>query len=709
MNKKRKILIIFVILLAISLCIIGLYEATKKVVYIEYAQLGTACEEALIMDSNNHIIEQEFEMPYPIFYGLDLKIGTFARENNSQYEVEIVDKTTNTKIANFCFNTSYAKDDEAYSLMLENPMKVDMSHQFSAKIKAKSIVNGENSVAFYVDKNTQNTKALLYNNQLQTGTLCMNIFGGNTNSFWIIFTVICEVYSMLLLGFTLYLYVKNKKIKTNSIVQASILGIAIFLLMTAFVHKSTFSDEADNIIGGMLIEKGEILYHDYYSQHTPFAYFLCAFFSLLKPASVVQFRLIYNVFIALFYVFLYIRHHKNFGNIKMAILPFVQIAFGMLLAKETTMILSDNIQAIALISLVLEFLQYLKDEKLGWKRSMIVSLSIFCSFTSAFVSVYAIFAIGLGVFFKEISYWMQNQKITLSKIIRRYWKLAICAVLPFVILFLYFVKTHTLKAFYEQAFKFNTQVYPYYLEGGFGANIMQPFLLGITNFLQIIPNALSHLFQKEEAILAISKIIIAAFFIQTLFKMFAQKKYLKTLILSLLISFEFTRISEPFHEIAVWSSMLAVILVHLEKKEIQNQFARIVLILFAILIFGNYANICAETIFQKQNPISQLEKQIIENTSEGEKIFHDIYSCQSVYLIYKNRLPMNHLTFILPWYMDWYELETVDDLSTKKPRVVVYDENLKVWEISGYDDYLRKFLHENYQQTENNSKLWILK
>ena len=70
---------------------------------------------------------------------------------------------------------------------------------------------------------------------------------------------------------------------------------------------------------------------------------------------------------------------------------------------------------------------------------------------------------------------------------------------------------------------------------------------------------------------------------------------------------------------------------------------------------------------------------------------------------------MNHLTFILPWYMDWYELETVDDLSTKKPRVVVYDENLKVWEISGYDDYLRKFLHENYQQIENNSKLWILK
>ena len=100
---------------------------------------------------------------------------------------------------------------------------------------------------------------------------------------------------------------------------------------------------------------------------------------------------------------------------------------------------------------------------------------------------------------------------------------------------------------------------------------------------------------------------------------------------------------------------------------------------------------------------------VISQTNEGEEIFYDIYSHSSVYLIYKNRLPINRLGFILPWYMDWYELDTIDDLMEKKPKLVVYDEDLKAWEISGYDDYLRKYLHENYEQTEKNRKIWVLK
>ena len=81
----------------------------------------------------------------------------------------------------------------------------------------------------------------------------------------------------------------------------------------------------------------------------------------------------------------------------------------------------------------------------------------------------------------------------------------------------------------------------------------------------------------------------------------------------------------------------------------------------------------------------------------------------SLYFVYKDRLPVNKLLYILPWYFDWFELDTVNELVTQKTNVVIYDENLKAWEISGYDDYFKKVLHENYEQLPYNGILWKLK
>lgn len=61
----------------------------------------------------------------------------------------------------------------------------------------------------------------------------------------------------------------------------------------------TFTDECDNIRGGILIAKGRVLYRDYYTQHTPFGYYLCAFFAWLGAKSIQQFRLLYYLFSAI--------------------------------------------------------------------------------------------------------------------------------------------------------------------------------------------------------------------------------------------------------------------------------------------------------------------------------------------------------------------------------------------------------------------------
>lgn len=242
----------------------------------------------------------------------------------------------------------------------------------------------------------------------------------------------------------------------------------------------------------------------------------------------------------------------------------------------------------------------------------------------------------------------------------------------------------------------------------FGSNVFQPFFIGIANFIQIIPNSIKLILKSKEVSLSLTKIIISGILIVQLLKLIMKKQYLKSLIIAIMISFSFTRTNEAFHEITAWNLMIIAILILLDQKDFQKNSYKFALILGAILIFSGFLQTGTETIFQEQEPITELEKIVVDNTLEGEEIFYDIYSVPSIYLIYKNRLPINRLEFILPWYMDWYEIDTIQDLTEKRPKTVLYDEDLKAWEISGYDDYLRKYLHENYEQLEN-PKIWKLK
>lgn len=466
MKKKQKIGCWLGLLVLLIIAAFGLYKSTQKMTYIEYEEYGKSGSEALNMCDNNYLIEQEFKIPYKMFHGISLRIGNYGRENNSRYELIVKDKTLDKIIAVKVFNTSKVKDQDYYEIFFDSPIEVDNAHDFSAIIKAKTLVNSENGVAFYVDNtDTPNNGNLYYNGAPYEANLCMNVYGGNSNTFWFAFTLGCEIYVISLLAYTAYLWLHKKMIKSNTIVQVGFLGIIIFSMLTAFLKIDTFSDEVDNIIGGMLVGKGYTLYVDYYTGHTPFAYWLCTAFSFLGPISLEQFRLLYYVLIAIIYMGLFLRHKNNFGAIKMALIPIIQITFGILLAPETVMILSDNIQTICMIALLLEFLQYLKDEKLDWKRAIIVSLSIFCSFGSAFVSAYAIFAICLGVFIKEIKYW-KKEKFSFANSIKRYWKLVVACAIPFVITLIYFIVTNSIWNAYEQAFKFNTEVYSEYLEDG---------------------------------------------------------------------------------------------------------------------------------------------------------------------------------------------------------------------------------------------------
>lgn len=63
---------------------------------------------------------------------------------------------------------------------------------------------------------------------------------------------------------------------------------SVGLLLASRVRE--FADESDNLLGGLLIARGERLYVDYFSSHMPFAYYLAAVPALFGAVHLEQFR-----------------------------------------------------------------------------------------------------------------------------------------------------------------------------------------------------------------------------------------------------------------------------------------------------------------------------------------------------------------------------------------------------------------------------------
>ena len=218
-----------------------------------------------------------------------------------------------------------------------------------------------------------------------------------------------------------------------------IIAFVVLVLLNSFSVSGSFTDEWDNIRGGMVIAKGGVLYRDYVTQHTPVMYYLCGLFALFGAGSLQQFRLSYYLFEAIVWGILYARHVKFFGKKKMLLLVMFECIFvsSVLGGAQGYMILSDGMQGLCMVALLLEFLRYYQDKKITWDRAIIISVSIWGSFGSAFISAYAILFVVISVMGLEI-FWNRKEKRSAMELIKRYCRLSICLLVPFIAAIIYF-------------------------------------------------------------------------------------------------------------------------------------------------------------------------------------------------------------------------------------------------------------------------------
>lgn len=692
-GKRKYLLIVFILALLYGFSLI---YANTRLTYLEYTTVNEKNDTYIALNANGNELKQEFVMPYDIFDSISVQIGTFARDNNSFWTFSLSDASGKVLYED-SFHASRIEDNTYYRHKIDKKLSVTRGEFYSFSIKAKD-VSDLSGLAFYVSagKNSGET-ALIHNGKAVDNTLCFKVFGGNRDYWQHGLMTLLFLYVMVIVWRFYIDEEKQKSIKDDAVLQGLILGAAVFLLLCSFAVSGSFTDENDNMRGGMVIADGGVLYKDYVAQHTPVVYYLCSIFAALGAGSVEQFRISYYMMESVIWMFLYIRHKDFFGEKKMAALPLLEaVCISSVVSPQGYQILSDGFQGLMFTALMLEFLHYYKERHLKWDRSILVSICIWGSFGAAFVSAYALIFLALIFIVLEASCLIKS-KISLKGAAGRYYRLLIAIMIPLISAVIYFKANHALRLAFDQFYTFNREVYPKYTSG-LGERIIQPFVNGIQNFFGIIADNFNAIVTASATNVTILQLSLMGMAVGIVIKLFEKKQFAAGLSLGLMMIFSATR-GYGFHGLAAWYIAILIIVLYIDfLAEKSKKLGKPLLGIFAVILASTYFVAAGNNILYEQPGISELESRVIDLTEQDEDkdIFLDAYCCDSLYLFYKDRKPVNPAVYMLPWYMDWYEKSDVDALLERMPHVVVYNEDRETWGITHYTYIFDNALKTHY-------------
>lgn len=711
--KKNKIVIsLLIVVWLVTLGIIAL-KYTTKLTYIEYQYENENSTNYLTMINSEEYLEQSFKSPYDILYGIAIKVGTFKRDNNSLWNISLLDKSTKELIYQKDYNASLIDDNSFHLFKFDRNISVKKGHEYIIRITPVCATTNT-SIAYYIGEEL-NLSGAIFNDTELTESLCFSVYGGDFDAWWTIYAIaiaICISFTILRATF---IYKKGNNPINDKIVGSMVVFFIVILLLNSFSVYGVFIDEGDNIRGGMIIANGGVLYRDYITQHTPIMYYLCGIFAFFGASSVQQFRLSYYLLEGIIWGILYARHMSFFGKKKMMLLPVLECFFitSFLLGTgeiQGYMILSDTLQGLCIVALLLEFLRYYKERTITWGRSIVISLASWTSFGVAFMSVYSIFFVVIAVIALEVAQNIKEGKTTIS-LLKKYYKLIICLTIPLIITLIYFCANHSLKCAFDQFYRFNREVYPNYTS--LGDNIFKPFIDSVGNFFGVVADNFINIIGAKVSYSSILHFVTATTATSVTIKMLMKKKYIESFVLFAVMISSAAR-GYGFHGAAAW--YVAIMIIVIFGYEIINTLSQKVTlpisITLIIILISLYIKSIGNNLLFEQKPISEIESRIVAMTDSNEKILIDANTCDSIYLCYKGRFPVNKVCYMLPWYMDWYEQDTIDDLNNNYPKIAVYNPDQQVWGYQYYSNAFYNDLKSKYTQYSNNPddklyKLWI--
>lgn len=480
-----------------------------------------------------------------------------------------------------------------------------------------------------------------------------------------------------------------------------------FVMMSMFIYGDLFvSDEEEIFNKGQALAQGKLLYTDIGSQHMPLMYYFAAAFSLFGAVTVMDFRLWFYALFALIWGLIAYRYSDRFGKGILLLTP--MIFFSVLpTIRYGTAILSEQAQALGYIILALELLQFRTDKPLSIGSCVMISLAIFLSFGSAFISIFVVFAVGVTVAVQELWACFREKRGIVGSIqhlFMRYWKLVLIVALPFVALIGYYVAVGSLGDFIGWAYSINRVIYPKYLDG-YGSSVFVSLFGGVINLVQPITD----LSFDHTALLYVALLALAAVGIGYVHRFSANGILVGGILFMVLTAA--TRAAFEFHGVPVIAllSLLAAFaavraLRHVQpKKDGDVHYVKRALCLFcAVILVTPFLNTFSATISHSdeeylENEISPLSKTVDTLTERGESVGFSMLNYEV--LISSGTIPATSTAGSCPWFWEYAGAEVMEELQSNPPRVFLCDRNLITWDyaIISYAPELIQFLDDNYQ------------
>ncbi len=678
MRKRTEYMMLGVLFFLLICVIVHFFAGVNRITVLEWS------DEELDIPKEDFAgdIRLHFTSPYDLLTGMTL-LPTIPVFDHMDYE--ILEAETG-KVVEYCQRSTLQKE----------------RNKFYSLGKVIKVNKGEDYVIRIIPKEGFSRDVI------PSG---FRIYGGNKDTWWDWYYSLLIAVGALLIFLICRELRKDNNIWNNRFLLSAIAGYGFLIACLIFCTSVRFEDEIDNIYGGILIADGGELYRDYITQHMPFGYYICAVFSFLGANSVEQYECLFYILQAVAFVYFCWRYYPKYGK-KLLLFPALEIVLVNNVNIIRGMVLGENIVEMAMLFLAMEMMDYLADHSLKADRAVLVSVCVYLSVFSVFISVYPLSFIAVFFLICEVILWKKRElgNPGIGSFVKRYCLfLTLMVCIPAAVLGC-FALHHNFEAFYQNAYLFNREVYPVY-NGGMGYNPLFPVFDSGVNFIHtLVPDWTGKGTDFHSPAYTIPANLIM--WLGVVFSVFGLKRIHipELVVLWGLILLNALRLDWVWHNTPSFG--IVILLIILRGKNILGKIhwhKTLLLITVSVYFVSVFVirllPLSMETdLMVRMN--NETDHQVILETSAGDEVFLDGLYCDPIYIRSMGRKPINRLLWFHPWYMDWYGEEMEQLINTRKPVALIWDPDQEIWGFSGYMEDLRETVQKGYEESKEAEHYW---
>ena len=503
--------------------------------------------------------------------------------------------------------------------------------------------------------------------------------------------------------------------------KSIICGIAIFLIYVLvqmkYVYEVWFDpDELDIYSVAFEMFKGKILYRDIPSQHMPWTYIISWIFFILGAHTAFLQRLYFYILFAGFWTSFIFIYKKYVNKWALVIQPFIYLAVIQHI-DFATQLLSEHLQVIGFQIFLLEFLMFLKKRDVSLGSCIRMMFGVLFTFGTAFLSVYPLFFMFLGVVFMEIKWALEDRTpmkdfwITIGK---RYGRLAGIVAIPWVIMVIAMICTKSFHDFGFGAYTINVLYYPNYM-AGLGGSSFSNFLVPITEVVKYYQDwgfdQVGIVFLIR-TFLIISGIYLAYRIAKDESKIAGFAVYMFTFLCGVRGFYNFH--GTPF--VGIMSLVMAIVMCQymfgdkekFDAKPVLTKAALAVMSFIVVINFSTDIQMIPNWIsMDGESNFYQTDTDIMLALTDEDERFWQTNICNSV--AWGSGRVTTGPTVSTPWMWDAIGKNDIDEFMNNPARVCVFQLGYESWghNMADYAPEAYYFIVNNYKYIPTSTMIWV--